>query len=186
MTPARVTCRFAVAALVALLAACVTRVPRDALQLPAAAAADRALQTRRFDGTAEKTVLAAGTAVLQDLGFTIDEAEARLGLIVASKERSAVNEAEVAAAYLLTLLSIVALSPTEPVYAKRQAVRVALATNPAGSGRPGSTTVRVTFQRIVFDNNERIRRVERVDGEALYREFFDRLSASIFLEDQSP
>ena len=131
-------------------------------------------------------MLAAGSAVLQDLGFTIDEAETRLGLIVASKERSAVNEAEVAAAYLLTALSIIALSPSEPVYATRQAVRVALVTSPAAQGEAEATSVRVTFQRLVFDNNDRIRRVEQVDGEDLYQQFFDRLSQSEFLETHAP
>ena len=40
--------------------------------------------------------------MLQDLGFAIDQSETRLGIVVASKERSAVNELEVTAEYLLT------------------------------------------------------------------------------------
>ena len=48
-------------------------------------------------------------SVLQDLGFAIDESETRLGIVVASKERSAVDEKEVAAAYLVTVLSILVL-----------------------------------------------------------------------------
>jgi hypothetical protein len=182
----RPSSRGALAVLTSMLSACALNVPREALQLPPEAAADRALQTRKFAGVAEPRMLAAGTAVLQDLGFTIDEAEARLGLVVASKERSAVNEAEVAFAYLMTAISILALSPTAPVYSKSQYVRVALVTSPAGTGPSEGTTVRVNFQRHVFDNNEQIRLLETVQAEELYRLFFDRLSQSVFLEAQSP
>jgi hypothetical protein len=186
MTLPRAMYRGAAAALLALSAACATTVPRDVLQLPKEAAANRVLQTRRFDGIDAGRMLTAGTGVLQDLGFTIDEGETSLGLIVASKERTAVNDAEVAGAYLLTMLSIVALAPTAPVYAKRQQVRVSLMASPERSGNSTSTMLRVTFQRTVYDNYDRIRRLEQVGDEDLYQEFFDRLSQSVFLEAQSP
>lgn len=178
--------RRAVVALAVLLAGCAMTVPRDALQLPQDAAARREQQTRRFDGISEQRMLAASTGVLQDLGFTIDEVEARIGLVVGSKQRSAVNEVEVAAAYLLTTLSVLALAPTAPEYAKRQVVRVAVVTAPATDAGATSTLVRVTLQRAVFDNHDRVRRVEEVAGEDLYQEFFERLSQSAFLEAQSP
>ncbi len=186
MTLSRALCRGAAAALLALSAACATKVPRDVLQLPPEVAANRALQTRRFDGIDAGRMLTAGTGVLQDLGFTIDEGETSLGLIVASKERTAVNDAEVAGAYLLTMLSIVALAPIAPIYAKRQLVRVSLTANPVREGKSTATMVRVTFQRTVYDNYDRIRRLEQVSDEDLYQEFFDRLSQSVFLEAQSP
>jgi hypothetical protein len=175
------------AATLTLLTACAAQVPRDSLQLPAEAAALRELQTRRFDGLAEGRILAASAAVLQDLGFTIDEVETSLGLIVGSKERSAVNDAQVMTAYLLTAISILALSPTAAVYAKRQEIRGSLATTPARAGKSGGqTAVRVTFQRVVYDNYDHVMRVEQIEAEDLYQEFFDRLSQSVFLEVQSP
>lgn len=175
------------AATLTLLTACTAQVARDALKLPQEAAALRELQTRRFDGPAEGRILAASAAVLQDLGFTIDEGETSLGLIVGSKERSAVNDGEVMTAYLMAAISILALSPTAPVYAKRQRIRVALATTAARYGSSGGPTeVRVTFQRVVYDNHDAVVRVEPIEGEDLYQEFFDRLSQSIFLEVQSP
>ena len=61
-----------------------TELSADSLQL-------RQLQTRRIDGSDEKALLAACVGVLQDLGFNIDESETRLGVIVASKDRSAVD-----------------------------------------------------------------------------------------------
>ena len=180
--------RVTAAAALALLAACATRVPEGALRLSPEAAADREAQTRRYEGITERELLAAGTGVLQDLGFAIDESESRLGIVVASKERSAIDEHEVAAAYLLTVLSILALAPTEPTYARRQVLRVALVTRPAHRTTAGrdATLVRVTFQRIVFDNADRLRRLEPVNEPELYQEFFDRLWEGVFLEDQSP
>ena len=94
------------------------------------AAADREAQTRLYHGISEPDLLAAGTSVLQDLGFAIDRSETRLGIIVASKERGAVNEAEVATEYLMVFLSMLALMPTDATYAKRQEVRVSLVTRP--------------------------------------------------------
>jgi hypothetical protein len=178
----------AAAALLALLAACATGIPEGALRLPAEAAADREAQTRRYEGIGESALLAAGASVLQDLGFSIDASETRLGIVVASKERSAIVEREVTAAYLVTLLSILALAPTEPTYANRQVVRVALATRPVpgGTAGAGATLVRVTFQRSVFDNADRLRCLEPVTGPELYQQFFDSLSQGVFLEVHSP
>jgi len=180
--------RLGPAAPIALLAACVTGVPEGALRLPPEAAADREVQTRRYEGINEHELLAAGAEVLQDLGFAIDESETRLGIVVASKERSAIDEKEVTAAYLLTFLSILALTPTEPTYAKRQVLRVSLVTRPAPREAVGrdATLVRVTFQRRVFDNADRLRRLEAVTGPELYQQFFDRLSQGVFLEGHSP
>ena len=57
----------------------------------------RQLQTRTVEGIDEKALLAASAGVLQDLGFNIDESETRLGVIVASKKRSAVDTADIIA-----------------------------------------------------------------------------------------
>jgi hypothetical protein len=180
--------RLTAAAPVALLAACATGIPEGALRLPPEAAADREAQTRLYQGIDEQRLLAAGASVLQDLGFAIDESETRLGIVVASKERSAVNDAEVATQYLLVFLSILALTPTSATYAKRQDVRVSLVTRPVPGIAAGTdaTLVRITFQRSVFDNHDRLQRMEAVSGPELYQQFFDRLSQGVFLEGQSP
>jgi len=57
-----------------LFVSCATTIPKEALQLSKESLKDRQLQTRRFD-TDEKTLLSASAAVLQDLGFTINEAK---------------------------------------------------------------------------------------------------------------
>lgn len=45
----------------------------------------RAIESRRFDDISSKELLSACTNVLQDMGFNIDEADAGLGTITASK-----------------------------------------------------------------------------------------------------
>ncbi len=66
----------------------------------------RQMQTRRIDGISEKDLLNASVGVLQDLGFEIDEAETKLGLIVASKDRSAFTPSQIAGAIALALLGV--------------------------------------------------------------------------------
>ena len=157
------------------------------MRLSPEAAADRETQTRRYEGITERELLAAGTGVLQDLGFAIDESETRLGIVVASKERSAIDEQEVTAAYLLTLLSILAQTPTLPTYLKRQVLRVALVTRPAsGSGRPRRNARASHVPATRIRQHGRLRRLEAVTGPELYQQFFDRLSQGVFLEDHSP
>ena len=46
----------------------------------------------------------------------------------------------------------------------------------------GDSLVRVTFQRIVFDNEGGISRAEQINDPAIYRQFYEKLSKSVFLE----
>lgn len=45
----------------------------------------RALESRRFDGLTSKELMSASINVIQDMGFNVDEADAGLGTITASK-----------------------------------------------------------------------------------------------------
>ena len=74
-----------------LVAGCQTAPPERALQLPAASLEVRQQQTRRFEDIDEAQLLAASAGVLQDLGFSLDESEVDLGLIVASKRDAVVG-----------------------------------------------------------------------------------------------
>ena len=93
--------------------------------------AKRQLQTRIFDTDDESAVLAAGTATLQDIGFLVDDSEVQLGLIVASKERSAIQPAEVTAQILITILVALAGQSHDPVWDETQIMRVSLVVTPA-------------------------------------------------------
>ena len=145
--------------------------------------AKRQLQTRIFDTDDESAVLAAGTATLQDIGFLVDDSEVQLGLIVASKERSAIQPAEVTAQILLTILVALTGHSHDPVWDETQIMRVSLVVTPAIADQAG-TAVRITFQRIVFTNHGGVSRSEALGTPEIYREFFDKLSKALFLEAQ--
>ena len=89
--------------------ACQDTIPKEALQLTSESLAERQAQTRRFETGEEAKLLTASAAVIQDLGFTIDESETKLGLIVASKDRDAVEAGQVAGAIFMAVLFGVAV-----------------------------------------------------------------------------
>lgn len=138
----------------------------------------RQLQTRVFDTGEEARVMAASAAVLQDLGFLIDESERPLGLIVGSKERSAIQPLQVVGAIIFAILVQDARAAT---YDERQIMRICLVTTPAREGG-GGTAVRVTFQRIVYRNDGLVSKSEALGTPEIYQEFFAKLSKSLFLE----
>lgn len=160
----------------AMLVGCQPKVPREALQLSPESLAQRQIQTRRFDTPEEKKVLAASAAVLQDLGFQLDESETDLGLVVGSKMRSAISAGQIVGAVVLAALTGTYV-PTD----KEQKMRACLVTYPAGE-EGKSIAVRVTFQRIVWNDQGQVSRREGLTDPKIYQEFFDKLSKSLFLE----
>ena len=167
---------------VLLAGGCATSIPKDALSLSPDTLERRQLQSRRFDGTDERSVLQASAGVLQDIGFNLDESETELGLIVGSKERSAVEPSQV----MLALLGAFFGAPG--TWDKTQKIRVSLVVRPVNLDVPVAESkdflVRVTFQRIIWDTAQRITRIEAVDEPEIYREFYAKLSKSLFLEAQ--
>lgn len=159
-----------------VLSGCQTTQPSRALQLPPASLENRQLQTRRFADTTEDTLLAACAGVLQDLGFNLDESETELGVIVASKRRSAVDPGT---GRLMQLLSI--LADIDIPVDKEQRIRVSLVSWPT-SDVEGSFFVRVTFQRVVWNTDNEVSRREELNDPQIYQQFFERLSKSVFLE----
>ena len=161
------------------VAGCQTTMPETALQLPPESIQARQIQTRRFDGISEASLLSACAGVLQDLGFNLDEAEAPLGLIVASKERTALNPATARIKKLLDLFLDIELKIDE-----EQRIRASLVSKPVRNVGD-SFQVRVTFQRIVWTTENEISKLEELKEPELYQQFFDRLSKSVFLEAHS-
>lgn len=88
------------------LTACAPQIPQDALRLSPESLQNRQLQTRRFETTNKKAMLAAASAVLQDLGFTLEESEVNLGVLTGSKQRDATSGAQVAGAVFASLLGV--------------------------------------------------------------------------------
>jgi len=173
--------RAAVAGCLLAMGGCAT-IPKDALVLSPDSLERRQLQTRRIEGIGEKELLSAAAGVLQDLGFNIDESETKLGVIVASKDRSAITGSQITGAVLLALLG------AYHAVDKTQKIRVSLVTRPAvaadGTALTDSHLLRITIQRVVRDTQGQVTRNESIEEPEIYQEFFEKLSKSVFLEVQ--
>jgi hypothetical protein len=105
-------------------------------------------------------------------------------VIFASKDRSAKNAGQIAAATLMTAAAAMA-----GVYAnyvqeceKNQKIRACLITKPSGDG--SKILVRVSFQQMVWNMRGDMTRIVTLKDPQLYQDFFERLSKSVFLEEQ--
>lgn len=154
-------------------AGCSSTIPKSALQMSPQALETRQLQTRRYSTTDEAKLLSASAALLQDLGFSIDNSETKVGLISGSKDRDATDAGQVVGAIMVAALFGVA-TPIDD----HQKIRASVVTHPT----QGATSVRVTFQRAVWNTDGQISRLERLDDPEMYQEFFSKLSKSVFLE----
>jgi hypothetical protein len=171
-----------VACCLVVVGGCAMTIPKDALVLSPDSMERRQLQTRRIDGIGEMQLLSAAAGVLQDLGFNLDESETKLGVIVASKDRSAVTASQVFGAM------VAALFGAQTAIDKTQRIRVSLVTRPAfssdGARLADSQFLRITIQRIVYNTAQQVTRIESIEEPGIYQEFFDKLSKSVFLEVQ--
>jgi hypothetical protein len=135
----------------------------------------RQQQSRRYETTDEIALMSASVALLQDLGFNIDETNKELGTICASKARSAVNAGQQTAAIFVALLGG-GVTPTD----KEQKMRVGVVVKSAGDDR--NCVIRATFQRTVWNTYNDVTRQELLCTDEIYTEFFDKLSKAVFLE----
>jgi len=154
------------------------KIPKDALTLSPESLAQRQIQTKKYETKDEAKILIASAGLLQDLGFNLDESETDLGLISASKTRSAVSAGQVTLAVLVALLG----GGATPID-KDQTMRASIVTRPVGE-HGEYIAVRVTFQRIVWNTKGQVTKSESLEDPQIYQEFFDKLSKSIFLEAQ--
>ena len=166
----------ALLALIILGIGCEATIPKEALKMDGATLEFRKMQGRRFDTTDESKVIVASAGLLQDLGFNIDESETKLGLVVGSKARTAVDGGQVAAAIVFGAL-FGANIPTD----KHQRIRVSVVTKKVGEPSKQEVAVRVTFQRIVWNDQNQVSRLEALEDPKQYQEFFAALSKALFL-----
>ena len=164
-----------------LLGGCVTLPPNTFVVSPEQMAL-RQVETRRYDNAKEESIVVASANVLQDLGFTLENSETKLGVITASKQRDATDGGEIAAAIFVALLGGGAM----PI-SKDQTIRVSLVVRPVqetmDTAPKDSHFVRITFQRIIRRTDNSIY-TQPLDDPEIYRDFFEKLSKSVFLEAQ--
>ena len=167
--------------LICMFSGCAT-VPKGFLLPDQNVMEDRQLESRKYDTTDVKQITSAVVGVLQDMGFTVDESETDLGFVAASSQADAKNAAQIAAALALDVTAALfgAYAGSTAQCDNEQLVKVSVISQPTAEGN--STIVRATFQRIVWNMNNQISRVETVKDEEVYQKFFTGLSKSIFLE----
>lgn len=230
----------------AVLAGC-SSVPKDALMLSADSIKDRQIQTRIFETRDKETMLTAATAVLQDLGFGMDDSDADLGVVIGSKVRDATSGGQIAGVIFLALLGVdgsASLDSHQTIkvsmvmrslrdkneqkisYAgfsksERDSLRKSIedtifrslpkdisrnnidklaraastksielldsdiTKRIANNEFSGNSSVRVTFQRVIYNAQGKVTKAEQINDQKIYQQFFEKLSKSVFLEAQS-
>ena len=161
--------------LLIVLAGCAT-VPDNLFVLSPENLQRRNIESRKFTQIEENNLLAAVGFVMQDLGFILENSETKLGLVVANKARDA-DEVEEQVTAMAAALLLGVYIPTK----KDQEIRASVVVRPTADKIKNSWTVRATFQRIVTrtDNSQFS---ETLTDPTLYKEFFTKLSKSVFLE----
>jgi hypothetical protein len=151
----------------------------DVLKLEPESMAQRQLQTRKYNTTAEDKIITTCVNVLQDSGFTIENTDAKLGTILASKEREAVEAGQVAGALIVAVIFGVAV-PID----KNQKMFASIVVSPSASEKKASL-VRITFSRLVWNDRNAVSKAERLEDPEVYQTFFTKLSKGLFLEAQN-
>jgi hypothetical protein len=112
----------------------------------------------------------------------LENSEAKLGVLTASKQRGAIETKEVILSLFVAMLGGGAM----PI-SKDQTIRVSLVVRPVndsdGNILSDSHYVRVTFQRMVRKTDNSVY-VQTLREPLLYQIFFERVSKSVFLEAQ--
>jgi len=174
--------KFVVILMICVFANGCATAPKGFLKLPDNYLEKRQLEMRIYDTKDENKIISAVAGVLQDLSFTLDESETELGLVGASKKADASNAGQKTLAFLADIAS--AMSGTSSNNLGNcddvQLVKAAVITKP--TLKKNKTAVRVTFQRVVWNVNKQISKVETLNDPEIYKKFFDSLSKAIFLE----
>ncbi len=174
--------------ILAVSAGCVaTWQPAEFFELSAESPAHKAMQSRYFETGDELELLSASAAVLQDLGFQVEEVVREVGMLRAVKERSAREHGQDISRFFVSLLTLGYVRPTVDLHQRISAVLVARPVNRAGTG----SEVRVMFYRVVWKSDGYVernsippgeQRMEMIYDPAIYQQFFAKLSKSVFLE----
>ena len=177
----------AVSVTVLCLAACES-IPGNAFRIPESSLSTRQMQTREYNQLDDGTILSASVAVLQDMGYTIDEIEAELGVISASKRADATNKLEAFGTLTVDAMQCV-FTLMLACNGKRyqgiddvQDIRLTLIAGPQQLS--GDVPVRITIQRIIWDKAGRLSEQETITDPSVYDSMFAKLSKAVFLEKE--
>ena len=143
------------------------------------------MRTKLYEGISEANILSACAGVLQDMGFSIEESETKLGVVIGEKIVDIANSKNEGLIDIIGSLLAAAYGfdddEPEPDYQKYW---ISVAVRPASAGNAENHHVSVTFQRIVWNTDDEIMKRETLVVPEIYQDFFNRLSKSVFLETQ--
>jgi len=169
-----------------LLSSCGTTQPEYFSPSQSSVAA-RKMQARVYFSVEESDVMSAAAAVLQDMGYTIDEVELPLGVISASKRANATSRMQAFGSLTLDSMKC-AFTFLIACDGERyggiddvQDIRLTLVSMPKGNGE---VAVRVTIQRRIYDKRGRLSEQSTIADADVYESLFAKLSKSVFLEQQ--
>lgn len=151
---------------------------------------EKALQTRFFETSNYHELVSASAAVLQDLGFQVEESEPDVGLLRAVKERSAREWGQEIGRVFIAMIGIVGQEVILLPVDLQQQIVATLTVFPVNNN-PNRFGARIIFDRKIWkgggsDGSAEIppgeQRLEIIDEPLIYQEFFSKLSKSVFLE----
>ena len=144
------------------------------------------MQTREYSELDDGVILSASVAVLQDMGYAIDEIEAQLGVLSASKRADATNKLEAFGTLTVDAVQCVftlMLACTRKNYMEIDDVQdIRLTLIAAPQRLSGDVRVRITIQRIIWDKSGRLSEQETITDPSVYESLFAKLSKAVFLE----
>ncbi|MDO8631445.1 MAG: hypothetical protein Q7R41_13240 [Phycisphaerales bacterium] len=184
------------AAVAVLLGAGCGTVPNRAFKEKTAVVGD----SHRFERATERAVLAACAAVLQNLGFLIEDGDSKLGVITASKERPAAGTKSgtevatevvgTAAVYAGSLLLAGPVGPLFLLYTsvleqgqraepERQVLHVSVLARRVGEGDEAAIEASVTFRRTVHSHSNHALLHETLRDPAMHAAFFEAVTRTL-------
>ena len=137
----------------------------------------------------DKAILSASTAVLQDMGYAIDEIEEPLGVLSASKRADANSGIKAFGSLAMDGVKCVfsfMLACNGKNYSKLddvQDIRLTLISRPQLDNE-NDVVVRITIQRIIWDKKGRLSAQQTITDHQVYASFFDKMSKAVFLEQE--
>ena len=151
---------------------------------------EKALQTRFFETSNYHELESASAAVLQDLGFQVEESEPEVGLLRAVKERSSREWGQEIGRVFIAMLGMVGMKVILMPVDLQQQIVATLTVFPV-ENNPNRFGARIIFDRKIWKGGGSNgsaslppgeQRMEIIDDPIVYQEFFSKLSKSVFLE----
>ncbi len=159
----------------------------ELFQLSPESPQNRAMQTRFFETAHENELLSASAAVLQDLGFQVEESVRQMGFLRATKDRSAREYGQYINKFFMLILSLGHYMMPVDFHQKIASALIARPVNPEGTRHE----VRIMFYRVVWKGDGQADRnyippgqqkMEMIRDPLIYQQFFAKLSKAVFLE----